>query len=137
MKIKGTQGVLFAMLVLAALLLAACGGAEPTAEAELDTEAELDAGAEAEAEAPAEAEASGPCANPYYPVQEGLSHSYLGISTDSEFTFTTTITAVRADSFTLISEFDGVTVTQEWACTEDGLMALTYGGGAAAAASAD
>ncbi len=140
MKIKRNQAVLFILLALAALLLAACGGgATATAEATLESGAEAgtDSGAEAEADTSVEAPAtgSGLCANPYYPVIEGVSHNYHGVSTDSEFTFTSTISGVREDGFTLTSEFDGVTVTQEWACTAEGLMALTYGGGAAAAVS--
>jgi hypothetical protein len=73
---------------------------------------------------------TGPCANPYYPVREGATWNYQGTSSLTEpYTFTDSISSVRADGFTLTSEFDELTRTQEWACTPDGIVALQLGGG--------
>lgn len=73
---------------------------------------------------------TGLCANPYYPVREGATWNYQGTSSIIEpYTFTDTITSVRADGFTLTSEFDGLTRTQEWACTPQGIVALQMGAG--------
>lgn len=82
---------------------------------------------------PSEVEESGGlCANPLYPVAPAAKHAYLGRGGPvGDYTFTTTITEVRADGFTIVTEFDGVTVTQNWACSEAGLRALDYGGGPA------
>jgi hypothetical protein len=122
----------------ALLFVAGCGGS-PEATAEAEAEAGVEAGgasAEGEATAVAEAGVSGLCANTYYPVLEGASHSYVAAGgPGGDFAFTITVSAVREDGFTLTTESDGVTVTQEWACTEEGLVALTYGGGAAGAIS--
>jgi hypothetical protein len=79
------------------------------------------------AEAPASA--SGPCANPLYPVVKGATWTYstTGGPTGST-SYTDTITDVRADGFTLTSQFDKLTRTQEWACKPEGLLALQMGG---------
>jgi hypothetical protein len=73
---------------------------------------------------------TGQCANPYYPVREGATWSYQGTSSLTEpYTFTDTISSVRADGFTLTTEFDGLTRTQEWACKPEGILAIEMGGG--------
>ncbi|GAB4420120.1 MAG: hypothetical protein Kow002_08290 [Anaerolineales bacterium] len=84
---------------------------------------------------PAQAENpdQGLCANPYYPVRPGATWTYTGTgSLASDYSFTDTITDVRTDGFTLTSQFDELTRTQEWACTPEGLASLTFGGGPAA-----
>ena len=75
----------------------------------------------------------GLCANAYYPVREGATWSYKSTSGPAgDFSFTDTITSVRENGFTLTSQFDDVTRTQEWACEPEGLVALQLGGPSAA-----
>ena len=75
----------------------------------------------------------GLCANAYYPVREGATWSYKSTSGPAgDFSFTDTITSVREDGFTLTSQFDDLTRTQEWACKPEGLVALQLGGPSAA-----
>lgn len=70
------------------------------------------------------------CVNPYYPVREGSTWNYqLTGSMLPSYTFTDTITAIHNGGFTLTSEFDGSSHTQEWVCTPEGLVALQMGGG--------
>ncbi len=77
------------------------------------------------------------CANPYYPVREGATWTYSSTGgAAGEYSFTDTITAVREDGFTLTSQFDDLTRTQEWACQPEGLVALQLGGPSAAMLSA-
>ncbi|MDX1378100.1 MAG: hypothetical protein R3307_04555 [Anaerolineales bacterium] len=72
------------------------------------------------------------CDNEYYPVAEGATWSYLGTSSAAEdYTFMNTISSVRDDGFTVTVEFDELTLTQQWACTPDGILALEMGGGSA------
>lgn len=80
----------------------------------------------------------GQCANAYYPVREGATWSYTSTgSTSGNYSFTDTITSVRDDGFTLTSQFDNLTRTQEWACKPEGLVALQLGGGAVTAQNLD
>jgi hypothetical protein len=74
------------------------------------------------------------CANAFFPVVLGATWTYSSTGAPGftePYTFTDTITEVRADGFTLTSQFPGVTRTQEWACTADGLLALQLGSGPA------
>jgi hypothetical protein len=74
------------------------------------------------------------CANPYYPVREGATWTYQSTGSPvGNYSFTDTITAVREDGFTLTSQFNELTRTQEWDCKPEGLIALQMGGPAAAA----
>jgi hypothetical protein len=121
-----------------ALLLAACGGGDPTA-----TETPvLGLGSTEAATADAGGSGgggggggvgSGLCAHTYYPVVIGATHTYSSSGSSTPFSFTDTITDVRADGFTLSSQFDGLVRTQEWQCTAEGLVTLQYTGGASAA----
>ena len=73
------------------------------------------------------------CANAYNPVREGATWSYKSIGSPvGDYSFTDTITSVREDGFTLTSQFEDVTRTQEWACKPEGLVALQLGGPSAA-----
>jgi len=73
------------------------------------------------------------CFNPLYPVKAGATWTYASSgSFEGDYRFTDTITEVRQDGFTLTSQFDELTRTQEWACNPEGLTSLTFGGGAAA-----
>lgn len=75
---------------------------------------------------------SGLCDNEYYPVVDGATWNYQGTSSETDdYTFSNTITAVRDDGFSILVEFDDVTLNQEWACTPDGILALDMGGGTA------
>ena len=75
--------------------------------------------------------ATGSCINAYYPVREGSTWTYQSTgSAAGTYSFTDTITSLRADGFTLTSQFDQLTRTQEWACGLEGLIPLQLGGGA-------
>lgn len=75
----------------------------------------------------------GLCANAYFPVREGSTWTYKSVGGPTgEFSFTDSVTSVREDGFTLTTQFDKLTRTQEWSCTSDGLVALQIGGPAAA-----
>ncbi len=73
------------------------------------------------------------CAHVYFPVANGASWTY---ASNNEvvglYSFTDTITEVRSYGFTVTGEFEGLVKTMEWACDPEGLIALQFGGGAAA-----
>jgi hypothetical protein len=76
----------------------------------------------------------GLCDNALYPVKQGATWTYLSTGSPSgDFSYTDTIAELRADGFTLTSQFTGLTRTQEWACETGGLKALELGGAGAAA----
>lgn len=76
---------------------------------------------------------SGLCANAYFPVREGATWTYTSSGGPmGGYGFTDTITSVREDGFTLTSQFDDLTRTQEWACRMEGLVAMQLGGTSAA-----
>ena len=82
--------------------------------------------------APLAAEA-GLCNNTYFPIVEGATWTYQSTGGPvGGYGFTDTITSVRTDGFTLTSQFDELTRTQEWGCTSEGLVALQLGGTSAA-----
>ncbi|MFO7928447.1 MAG: hypothetical protein R6U35_02150, partial [Candidatus Humimicrobiaceae bacterium] len=64
---------------------------------------------------------SGPCGNPYYPVAEGISHTYKS----SSGTITSTITSVHDAGFTVTHNIDGSTQMHEWECLPEGLVDLS------------
>jgi hypothetical protein len=73
------------------------------------------------------------CGNELYPIRNGASWTYTNTgSPTGDFTYTDTITQVRADGFTLTSQFDELTRAQEWACEPQGLKALQFGSGSSA-----
>lgn len=76
---------------------------------------------------------SGLCANAYYPVREGVTWTYSSTGGPmGGYGFTDTITSIAEDGFTLASQFQDLTRTQEWACRPEGLVALQLGGTSAA-----
>ena len=76
---------------------------------------------------------AGLCANAYYPVREGATWTYQSTGGPvGSYGFTDTITSVREDGFTLTTQFDELTRTQDWACRTEGLVALQLGGTSAA-----
>jgi hypothetical protein len=126
------------LLLVLTLLQACSSGNETQSPPQEETPAsgiETQEGVTKEAPLPTESAqsnggAAGPCANPYYPVREGATWNYQGTSSLTEpYTFTDTITSVRADGFTLTTEFEGLTRTQEWACKPEGILAIEMGGG--------
>jgi hypothetical protein len=75
----------------------------------------------------------GLCSNAYYPVRQGATWNYKSTGGPAgEYSFTDTISSVREDGFTLSTQMNGVTRTQEWNCTPEGLVALQFGGAPAA-----
>jgi hypothetical protein len=75
----------------------------------------------------------GACGNTYYPVVQGATWTYESTGSPAgEYSFTDTITSVRSDGFTLTSQVGNLTRTQEWSCTEQGLVAQQPGGPALA-----
>lgn len=73
------------------------------------------------------------CDNVLYPTIQGAAWVYTSTGGPSgSFNYTNSITEVRADGFTLTSQFTDTIRTQEWACQSDGLKALQLGGGSAA-----
>ena len=72
---------------------------------------------------------TGACANDYYPVLQGATWTYKSTGNlAGNYKYTDTISAVNSDGFTLTSQFDDLTHTQEWNCTNGGLTALQLGG---------
>jgi uncharacterized protein DUF3108 len=78
------------------------------------------------------------CANTLIPVKAGATWTYNvagnaninGASGSSSFT--ATISKVRADGFTVTTDFgNNVTSDQEWDCKPDGLLATSFGSGQA------
>jgi hypothetical protein len=64
---------------------------------------------------------SGLCGNPYYPVAEGVSHTYKS----SSGTITSTITNVHEAGFTVTHDISGSTQIHEWECSPEGLVDLS------------
>lgn len=133
MKQKNIQIIISSMLIMA--FFTACSSPtptpviEPTDTAE-PTATEPPATVEATSSPAAEADA---CTNQYYPVREGATWSYASTGGPAgDYSFTDTISSVRADGFTLTSQFGDLTRTQEWACQPEGLVALQLGGPSAA-----
>lgn len=75
----------------------------------------------------------GLCSNAYYPVRQGATWNYKSTGGPAgEYNFTDTLSSVREEGFTLSTQIGGVTRTQEWSCTSEGLVALQFGGAPAA-----
>ncbi len=132
LKLSGWILVIFFMMACSAL---GGGGTEETTPTDAPVPSEE--GSVIPSEEPSIPD-SGMCANAYYPVVEGATWSYYGTSTaNDDFSFTNTITSTRSDGFTVTVDFDNLTLTQEWACTPDGILALDMGGGTAGTLRAD
>jgi len=72
------------------------------------------------------------CNNPLYPSRQGATWVYASTGgPNGAFIYTNIITEVRADGFTLTTQFTDQTHIQEWVCQPDGLKALQLGGGSA------
>jgi len=78
------------------------------------------------------------CDNPFYPVELNTTWAYKSVGSPvGEYTYTETITDVRADGFTITSDHVSFTRMQEWSCTLEGLLALTLDDGSSAGISSD
>lgn len=79
------------------------------------------------------AASNGICENALYPAVQNAAWVYTSTGgPNGSFNYTNSITEIRADGFTLTSQFTDHTRTQEWACQPDGIKALQLGGGSAA-----
>src|SRR6266540_6524139 len=114
-------------LLLTIIFLTACSSpstVSPTEPQPTETQAPQATPAEIATQPPATSEGAGTpaageglCANTSYPVREGATWSYQSTGSPAgAYGFTDTITSVRADGFTLTSQFDKLTRTQEWSC---------------------
>lgn len=76
---------------------------------------------------------AGECGNPYYPVIADANWVYAASGSEiGPYTFTSTVSEVFTDRYTLTLEFDDLTLTQQWECKPEGLVSLELGGGTAA-----
>ncbi len=106
---------------LVALCLAACNLPAQTQDASTITQAE-------NLVATTAVPAQDLCANALFPVKKGAIWTYTNTSSAlGSSSFTTTITDVRADGFTMATQLDQNNPTQEWTCNPDGLVALSFG----------
>lgn len=79
---------------------------------------------------------AGSCENDLLPVTQGATWSYYSAGgPNGDFFYTDTITETTSTGFTLSSQFPALTLTQNWLCAEDGLLALQLGGGTTASVS--
>ena len=125
-------------LLLSTLFLAACSSPTipPTEQATLTAQAAATQPGPATTEtlegSTPVAEA-GLCTNTYYPVRQGATWTYKSTGGPvGEYSFTDTISSVRAEGFTLSTQIGDLTRTQEWTCSAEGLTALQLGGAPAA-----
>jgi hypothetical protein len=140
MENKKMRTILSLLLVMIFLTACSLPGNETPTPTNPVTEEPLATATELATEPPVTLEGSGMpvageglCANAYFPVREGATWIYQSTGgPTSGYGFTDTITSVRNDGFTLTSQFDDVTRTQEWACEPEGLVALQLGGPSAA-----
>ncbi len=120
------RSILTVSFIFIALTVSSCAGSSDRIE--LTPEA-----AETETATTEPAMVTGDCANPYFPVLVNANWAYD--ASDSElgpYSFTSTVSEVFPDRFTLTHQFDDLTLTQQWECKSEGLVALELGGGTAA-----
>jgi hypothetical protein len=126
-------------VLLIILYLAACSAPPVTPTAQQSTETAPITGTETASVPTATVEGATPvaeqglCTHVYYPVRQGATWTYRSTGGPAgEYSFTDTVTAVREDGFTLSTQIDNITRTQEWTCSAEGLAALQLGGAPAA-----
>jgi hypothetical protein len=69
-----------------------------------------------------------PCANEYIPVKNNTIYNYSSTGSPSgSYSFTRTITNVRADGFTVDTKFKNQDLPQEWSCKPEGLVPTQLG----------
>ena len=134
MKQKNTRTILTPIGVLLMIaFFTACSSPTPTPVIDPTDTAGPTATEPATVEATSPAAEADACTNQYYPVREGATWSYASTGGPAgAYSFTDTISSVRADGFTLTSQFGDLTRTQEWSCQPEGLVALQLGGPSAA-----
>jgi hypothetical protein len=68
------------------------------------------------------------CANPYYPAVPNASRVYKSSGTPKgEYTITETTTEVRADGFTVMTDYGTNVKSIEWSCDSEGLRVYSTG----------
>jgi hypothetical protein len=68
------------------------------------------------------------CANPYYPAVPNASRIYKSSGTPKgEYTLTETTTEVRADGFTVLTDYGTNVKSIEWSCDSEGLRVYSTG----------
>lgn len=135
MKVNRKRKLLSLLLVLFTITACAPSGSgsnqQPTNTIELTSQPGVTETASAQStltETPSTS-VTGLCSNLYYPVREGATWTYKNTGGPAgEFGFTDTVTSVREDGFTLTSQLNDLSWTQEWACQQEGLVALQLGG---------
>jgi len=72
----------------------------------------------------------GACTNPYFPAVLNASWTYKSSGTSKgEYLFTDVVAEVRADGFTISTDFGDTTKVNEWSCSPEGLQVYQTGGG--------
>ncbi len=69
-----------------------------------------------------------PCANEYFPVKNNATYTYSSTGSPSgPYSFTRTLTNVRADGFSLSTKYKNQDILQEWQCKPEGLAPTQLG----------
>jgi hypothetical protein len=69
-----------------------------------------------------------PCANEYIPVKNNIIYTYSSTGSPSgSYSFTRTITKVRADGFTVDTKYKNQDLPQEWSCKPEGFVPTQLG----------
>jgi hypothetical protein len=118
------------LISLALILLTVTACANNSGEEIVSTDTPVSSGEGIETEVQTPIAETSLCTNAYYPVVEGGTWNYFAtVSTGDNYSFTNTITSTRSDGFTLTIQFDDLTLTQEWTCSVEGILAIQMGGG--------
>ncbi len=143
---KKNIAVFLGACLIASLALAGCGSAStPTLPAATATPTTIIGGS---GQAPAGTtgptasapdtpapSSSGNCDNSMFPVVAGATWSYvISGGPSGPVTYTSSIASIDAQGFQLMQAFTSLTVSQRWACSEAGLVALDFGGPSASLA---
>lgn len=97
------------ILSLGMFLISACAFTQPTSLVEQPAEEFI---------------IEGLCDNPLFPVKQNATWTYASTDGTNNFTYIETISAIQPDGFTLTTQTNESTATQEWACETGGLKAL-------------
>jgi len=85
---------------------------------------------------PATTTDTGSCANNLLPVVQGATWVYSSVGgPNGDFSYTDSITETHTGGFTLTSQFPSLSLSQEWLCAPEGLIARQLGGGTTASVS--
>lgn len=110
--------VRIASIILMIVSLAACGkSVEPT-------QAPVDPG---NVVLPT-AQPGDPCANEYFPIKNEATYTYSSTGSPSgPYSFFRTINNIRADGFTIVTNYKNQNLVQEWSCKSEGLVPTQLG----------